>query len=239
MEEKTDKVVGYIEYLGAGGMIGEIVPYTSVEKFKDEILDSLDCGRPVTPVVFSDELDEPLQFDSDTYFPWGFRSEKRVQIPYEIYQTNRRDLVFMEYSPARLAAGAKDYELVYKGQMERWETLDSIYSRHNRDDRPNAKSMRSVSVSDIIVTHKDNETHAFYVQPIGYKQVDNLLPEALRHEFYICADIEADAAMVQEKLRQAELAAQQERNEVKEDEYKRRSSRPDGARGASVFRGGY
>ena len=33
------------------------------------------------------------------------------------------------------------------------------------------------SVSDIIVTHKDNETHAFYVQPIGYKQVDNLLPE--------------------------------------------------------------
>ena len=37
--------------------------------------------------------------------------------------------------------------------------------------------MRSVSVSDIIVTHKDNETHAFYVQPIGYKQVDNLLPE--------------------------------------------------------------
>ena len=140
MEEKTDKVVGYIEYLGAGGMIGEIVPYTSVEKFKDEILDSLDCGRPVTPVVFSDELDEPLQFDSDTYFPWGFRSEKRVQIPYEIYQTNRRDLVFMEYSPARLAAGAKDYELVYKGQMERWETLDSIYSRHNRDDRPNAKS---------------------------------------------------------------------------------------------------
>lgn len=167
MEEKTDKVVGYIEYLGAGGMIGEIVPYTSVEIFKDEILDSLDCGRPVTPVVFSDELDEPLQFDSDTYFPWGFRSEKRVQIPYEIYQTNRRDLVFMEYSPARLAAGAKDYELVYKGQMERWETLDSIYSRHNRDDRPNAKSMRSVSVSDIIVTHKDNETHAFMFSRLG------------------------------------------------------------------------
>ncbi len=123
MEEKTDKVVGYIEYLGAGGMIGEIVPYTSVEIFKDEILDSFDCGRPVTPVVFSDELDEPLQFDSDTYFPWGFRSEKRVQIPYEIYQTNRRDLVFMEYSPARLAAGAKDYELRTRGRWsvgKRW-----------------------------------------------------------------------------------------------------------------------
>ena len=83
----------------------------------------------------------------------------------------------MEYTPARLDAGAKDYELEYKWQMERRETLDSIYSRHNRDDRPNAKTMRSVSVSDIIVTHKDNEKYDFYVQPIGYKHLDILLPE--------------------------------------------------------------
>lgn len=85
-----------------------------------------------------------------------------------------------------------------------------------------------------------------------YRQKDKSEPErqeqiaaltkqirTLRHEVYICSDIEQDYAAVQEKLRQAELAAQQERNEVKEDEYKRRSSRPDGARGASVFRGGY
>jgi hypothetical protein len=37
--------------------------------------------------------------------------------------------------------------------------------------------------------------------------------KALRHEVYICSDIETDAAEVQEKLRQAELAAQEERNE--------------------------
>ncbi|WP_455500386.1 hypothetical protein [Gemmiger sp.] len=107
--ENSDNVIGYIEYLGEGGMIGEIVPYTSTEKFKKEILDFLDCGRPMTPVIFPDELDEPLQFDTDTYFPWGFRSEKRVPIPYEIYQTNRHDLAFMEYSSARLAAREKDY----------------------------------------------------------------------------------------------------------------------------------
>ncbi len=67
---------------------------------------------------------------------------------------------------------------LFSSEQERQDAkLEKIYSRHNRDDRPNAKTMRSVSVSDIIVTHKDNETHAFYVQPIGYKQVDNLLPE--------------------------------------------------------------
>ena len=62
----SNKVIGYIEYLGEGGMIGEIVPYTNVEKFKNEILDSLDCGRPITPVIFPDELDKPLQFEADT-----------------------------------------------------------------------------------------------------------------------------------------------------------------------------
>lgn len=57
----------------------------------------------------------------------------------------------------------------------------------------------------------------------------------LRHEVYICSDIEQDYVAVQEKLRQAELAAQEERNEVKEDEYKRRGSRPDGERGPAIF----
>lgn len=58
--------------------------------------------------------------------------------------------------------------------------------------------------------------------------------KALRHEVYICSDIETDAAEVQEKLRQAELAAQEERNEVKQDEQRRRSSRSDGAEALQV-----
>ena len=81
-----------------------------------------------------------------------------------------------------------------------------------------------------------------------YRQKDKSEPErqeqiaaltkqirTLRHEVYICSDIEQDYVAVQEKLRQAELAAQEERNEVKEDEYKRRGSRPDGERGPAIF----
>lgn len=63
--------------------------------------------------------------------------------------------------------------------------------------------------------------------------------KALCHEVYICSDIEADAAEVQEKLRQAELATQEERNEVKQDEQWRRSSRSDGAGGLTGYRSGY
>ena len=60
--------------------------------------------------------------------------------------------------------------------------------------------------------------------------------KALRHEVYICSDIETDAAEVQEKLRQAELAAQEERTEVKQDEQRRRSSRSDGAGSLTGYR---
>ena len=174
--DNSDKVIGYIEFLGEGGMIGEIVPYTSAEKFKNDILDSLDCGRPMTPVVFPDELDAPLRFDADTYFPWGFRSEKREPLHYEIYQARNGNPIFMNYANAKCNMQLADYQSVFKGQIEQWNTLDDIYSIHNRDDRPNASTMHSVSVGDIIVINKEKEAHAFFVQPIGYKQVDDLLP---------------------------------------------------------------
>ena len=62
------------------------------------------------------------------------------------------------------------------GSMECWQTLDSLYCLHNQENRPNGRKMRSLSVSDIIVTHAGGEAHAYYVEPIGYKQVDDLLP---------------------------------------------------------------
>ena len=63
-----------------------------------------------------------------------------------------------------------------------------------------------------------------------------LLRPGYRDKVYICSDIETDAAEVQEKLRQAELAAQEERNEVKQDEQRRRSSRSDGAGSLTGYR---
>lgn len=111
--------------------------------------------------------------------------------------------------------------LGYEG-TENGATISDLMESVIKDEKP----------PEVVIHHEEKVD--FIPSDIGLSDM-----EALRHEFYICADIEADAAMVQEKLRQAELAAQQERNEVKEDEYKRRSSRPDGARGASVFRGGY
>lgn len=60
--------------------------------------------------------------------------------------------------------------------MFAWESLENLFDRHNRDDRPNAQRMRAMSVSDIVVTHLGGTTHAYYVDSIGFANVDDLLP---------------------------------------------------------------
>ena len=174
---RKDSIVGYIEYLGSDGSVRECIPFNDAEKFRKSIYEALHCGTPITPVVFPENLEEPIQFEEGTHFPWGFRSERRELLPYEIYQTQNRNIVFTAHKYAKSSMKASDYKLVYRGQRECWQTLDTIYCLHNQDDRPNARKMRSVSVSDIIVLHKNGESHAYYVEPIGYKQVDSLLQE--------------------------------------------------------------
>ena len=46
---------------------------------------------------------------------------------------------------------------------------------HNRDTRPFGRKMRSMSVSDIVVVTRAGRKHAYYVDSVGYEQVDELL----------------------------------------------------------------
>lgn len=102
--------------------------------------------------------------------------------------------------------------------------------------RCHASQRAGVETMPCIVRDMDDDT-AIILMVDSNCQREHM--KALRHEGYICSDIETDAAEVQEKLRQAELAAQEERNEVKQDEQRRRSSRSDGAGSLTGYRGGY
>lgn len=144
----SDNVIGYIEYLSDDGkIVGYVTPFTDVDRFKKEILEAAEVGMPITPVVFPDKMDKPLELPRDIYWPGGFRKEKRQTYPYEIYQTNNRDFVFRNYAYAKTRMKATDYKLVYSGQMERWDEPEDIYIAHNQSNRPNAQKMRSVSMS--------------------------------------------------------------------------------------------
>ena len=74
----SDNVIGYIEYLSDDGkIIGYVTPFTDVDKFRKEILKAAEVGMPITPVVFPDKMDKPLELPRDIYWPGGFRKEKR------------------------------------------------------------------------------------------------------------------------------------------------------------------
>lgn len=94
---KHDNVIGYIEYLDCNGCVRERIPYVDTEKFKTRIYASLYCGEPIIPVLFPENLSQPLLFEKGTIFPWGLRRKKYELLPYEIYQTNNREIAFLRY----------------------------------------------------------------------------------------------------------------------------------------------
>ena len=69
--------------LDNGGCVQERIPYVDAEEFKTRIYASLYCGEPFIPVVFPENLSQPLTFEKGTIFPWGLRSEKHELLPYE------------------------------------------------------------------------------------------------------------------------------------------------------------
>lgn len=63
-----------------------------------------------------------------------------------------------------------NYNNVYSGQLFSGETLDSIYERFNLHHPADFRG-HSLSVSDVIVLHKDGKDQAWYVDSFGFKQV--------------------------------------------------------------------
>ena len=118
---KHDTVIGYIEYLDCNGCVRERIPYVDAEKFKTRIYASLYCGEPIIPVLFPENLSQPLLFEKGTIFPWGLRRKKYELLPYEIYQTNNREIAFLRYDYTKDHINAASYKLVYRGQMECWQ----------------------------------------------------------------------------------------------------------------------
>ena len=68
---KHDTVIGYIEYLDSDGCVQERIPYVDAEKFKTRIYASLYCGEPIIPVVFPENLSQPLPLKRAPFFRGG------------------------------------------------------------------------------------------------------------------------------------------------------------------------
>ena len=120
------------------------------------------------------EFAEAIELCGNTYAPER-PQEGDVCDTYEIYQL--RDVVksgyaFRSYDDAKGKIKASDYHRVYAGMLAPNVSLDYLYEKHNRDDRPFGRGMWSLSMSDVIVVHHGDERKAFYVDSAGYQELE-------------------------------------------------------------------
>lgn len=102
---------------------------------------------------------------------------------YSIYQlkdiAETRDLRFEPFDRLQKSGRAIDrtnYDLVYTGDLEADMSLDDLYSRFNID-LPEDYKGHSLSMSDVIVLHKEGQDTAYYIDRIGYQSVPEFLSE--------------------------------------------------------------
>jgi len=69
-----------------------------------------------------------------------------------------------------------NYDLAYTAPLNPTETLGDLYERFNTD-HPKGYAGRSLSVSDVVVIHRDGEATAHYVDTFGFSQVPAFLAD--------------------------------------------------------------
>lgn len=109
---------------------------------------------------------------------------------YSIYQLDLSDntdnLRFMSLDWVQgkgLSVDRDNYQMVYARQREPGETLEDIYRRFNID-HPKDFRGHSLSVSDVLVLHEKGTDTAYYVDSIGFQELQGFfgagVPEAKR-----------------------------------------------------------
>lgn len=111
----------------------------------------------------------------------------------------------------------ENYELIYTAPLQEGQTLDDIFEQFNLF-RPEDFTGRSLSVSDIVLIHKNGENHAQYVDSVGFREVpqflDQVQEQAAEEErpfidhFYVVTDLQKTGPLEIEKYGELETALQ-------------------------------
>ena len=140
---------------------------------------------------------------------------------FEIYQLKddpvNAKLLFSSYSMVHadgMTINRNNYELKYSAPLTPETTLDSIYMDFNID-RPADFTGHSLSVSDIVVLHRNGQDTAHYVDSIGFADVPEFLTEQTQENvFQRNTPPERDVFEGNSPAERAELAASDPDNDV-------------------------
>lgn len=96
---------------------------------------------------------------------------------YQIKDTRHTKYAFCSYEEAAASIARSDYLLMYQAPLLLDTNLGILWEKHNRDDRPHAREMRSISMSDVVVLKRDGQLAAFYSDRYGFKEMDGFLTQ--------------------------------------------------------------
>ena len=125
------------------------------------------------------EFAETQERSGNTYVPSAPKISVEI-CTYEIYQipaTADADYCFRSYEAAKGKLRSADYQRSYAGMYAKGNSLEDLWAKHNRDSRPFAHRMRSMSVSDIVVLTQGGRKTAYYADTIGFKEVPEFLAQ--------------------------------------------------------------
>lgn len=98
---------------------------------------------------------------------------------FSIYQLKRsdelHDIRFEPYTYLHkngIPCDIRNYDLVYSGHMRPHESLENLFQKFNME-RPEDFKGHSLSVSDVIIVRERGKNTAYYVDSIGFKQLDH------------------------------------------------------------------
>ena len=140
---------------------------------------------------------------------------------YEIYQLTadpaNAKLLFTSYDGVHadgMTINRSNYELKYSAPLTPDTTLDSIYDQFNIN-RPADFTGHSLSVSDIVVLHRNGQDTAHYVDSIGFADLPEFLTEQTQENvFQRNTPPERDVFEGNSPSERAELAASDPDNDV-------------------------
>lgn len=112
------------------------------------------------------------------------------QHSYSIYQLKNdpqtRDYRFEpleRLQSAGLMVDSENYDLVYTAPLTEKDTLEGIF-RHFDLDIPEDYTGRSLSVSDVVVLHREGRESAYYVDSFGFQELSDFQEQQLVNQKY-------------------------------------------------------
>lgn len=136
------------------------------------VLEDLDTAERVERVLHPERFEktsEELMFDGEERFAiYQINHESKAME----YQFTGMD--FVKSQGMEVIAG--DYQCVYSGILQPSDNLDTLYSVFNQNHPADFRG-HSMSVSDVVITNRNGDLRAFYVDSFGFTELPDFVKQ--------------------------------------------------------------